>query len=272
MNWKKLFTPVRDMNPAEAKAYMAGRTSGEYQLLDVRQPKEYEAGHLAGASLVPIRELPDRMNEFDKAKPTIVYCAVGGRSAAASQLLSGHEFREVYNLSGGIKAWEGAQATGPEAAGLELFTGEMEYGEAAILAYAMEDGLQRFYRQLEAQTADQEQRRLYGQLAGFEEKHKARLIEEYRQHHGGDTIPEQEPGIMEGGQRVAEFFARAKGQLSTPRDILELAMALETQALDLYSRMAQKSAAAETRAFFLSMADEEKQHLGFLARELDRLL
>ena len=272
MNWKNLFTPVRYFNAAEAKKYMAGRASKEYQLLDVRQPKEYEAGHLAGAKLIPIRELPDRMNELDKDKPLIVYCAVGGRSKAAAQLLAGREFREVYNLRGGIKAWEGEQATGPEAAGLELFTGDLDYGEAAVLAYAMEDGLQRFYRQLEAQAAGQEQRRLYGQLAGFEDKHKARLIEEYRQHHGGAAIPEQESGIMEGGQRVAEFFSRAREHLRTPRDILEMAMALETQALDLYSRMAQKSEATATRDFFLNMADEEKQHLGYLARELDRLL
>lgn len=272
MNWKKLFTPVRDMNAAEARSYMAGRASGDYQLLDVRQPKEYEAGHIAGATLIPIRELPDRLHELDKAKPLIVYCAVGGRSAAAAQLLSGQEFREVYNLSGGIKAWDGGQASGPEAAGLELFTGDMEYGDAAILAYAMEDGLQRFYWQLEAEAADPDQHRLYEQLANFEAKHKARLIEEYRAHHNGATIPEQESGIMEGGQRVAEFFARAKEHLRTPRDILEMAMALETQALDLYSRMAQKSSVAESRAFFLSMADEEKQHLGYLARELDRLL
>ncbi len=272
MNWKNLFTPVRDMNAAEAKAYMAGRGSKEYQLLDVRQPKEYEAGHLAGAKLIPIRELPDRLNELERDKPLLVYCAVGGRSAAAAQLLSGKEFAEVYNLSGGIKAWEGRQATGPETAGLELFTGEMEYGDAAALAYAMEAGLQRFYRQLEAQAADQEQGRLYGQLAHFEEKHKARLVEEYGKHHNGATIPEQESEVMEGGQRVAEFFERAKGLLRTPRDILELAMALETQALDLYSRMAQKSEAAATRDFFLAMADEEKQHLGYLAKELERLL
>lgn len=272
MNWKNLFTPVRDMTPAEAKAYIEGHGSTEYQLLDVRQPKEYEAGHLAGAKLIPIRELPDRLAELNKEQPLLVYCAVGGRSKAAAQLLAGQEFREVYNLSGGIKAWEGGQATGPEAAGLELFTGDLEYGDAAALAYAMEDGLQGFYRQLEAQAAGPEQQRLYGQLAHFEEKHKARLVEEYRTHHGGAAFTAQDLGIMEGGQRVAEFFDRAKAHLRTPHDILELAMALETQALDLYSRMAQKSTAADTRGFFLSMADEEKQHLGYLAKELDRLL
>ena len=57
----------------------------------------------------------------------------------------------------------------------------------------------------------------------------------------------------------AEAFARASGAA----DVLELAMMLETQALDLYSRMAQKSAVESTRELFLRLADEEKIHLGF---------
>ncbi|MEW6594753.1 MAG: rhodanese-like domain-containing protein [Thermodesulfobacteriota bacterium] len=272
MNWKNLFTPVRDLTPREAKAYMDARASSDYQLLDVRQPKEYEAGHLPGARLIPIRELPDRMAELDKARPLVVYCAVGGRSRAAAQLLAGQEFREVYNLSGGIKAWEGRQATGPEAAGLELFAGDLEYADAVALAYAMEDGLQRFYRELAAQAAEPDHRALYERLAGFEARHKARLEEAYRAGHGGEAIPAGTGAVMEGGQQPAELLARVKDLLRAPRDILELAMALETQALDLYGRMAQKSDTAATRDFFLSMADEEKEHLGHLARELDRLL
>ncbi|MEW6500859.1 MAG: rhodanese-like domain-containing protein [Thermodesulfobacteriota bacterium] len=272
MNWKNLFTPVRDLNAAEAKSYMDGRASREYELLDVRQPKEYEAGHLPGARLIPIRELPDRLHELDKGKPLLVYCAVGGRSKAAAQLLAGRDFQEVYNLSGGIKAWQGGQATGPESAGLELFAGDMEYGDAVALAYAMEDGLQRFYRELAEQAGNPEEKELYERLASFEAGHKARLDEAYRARHGGAAIPARESGIMEGGQRLEEFLARVKGLLRSRRDIVELAMALETQALDLYGRMARKSEGAGSRDFFLGMADEEKQHLGYLAGEFDRLL
>jgi len=45
----------------------------EYNLVDVREPKEYEQGHLPGAQLIPVGKLPDRLRELDPTKPTIVY-------------------------------------------------------------------------------------------------------------------------------------------------------------------------------------------------------
>ena len=113
MQLKKLFTPVGSMDADEAKAYMAGHREGDYTLLDVRQPGEYEDSHLPGAKLMPLPELSDSYQELDPEKPTIVHCAVGGRSRVAAQMLSGWGFKEVYNLAGGIKAFQGHKATGP---------------------------------------------------------------------------------------------------------------------------------------------------------------
>ena len=59
MQLKKLFTPVGSMDADEAKAFMAGHQEGEYTLLDVRQPGEYEDEHLPGAKLLPLPELSD---------------------------------------------------------------------------------------------------------------------------------------------------------------------------------------------------------------------
>ena len=116
MQLKKLFTPVGSMDADEAKAYMAGHREGDYTLLDVRQPGEYEDSHLPGAKLMPLPELSDTYQELDPEKPTIVHCAVGGRSRVAAQMLSGWGFKEVYNLAGGIKAFQGHKATGPSGA------------------------------------------------------------------------------------------------------------------------------------------------------------
>jgi len=273
MNWKNLFVPGEDFSVAKAKEYMAARGAEAYQLLDVRQPKEYEEGHLAGAKLIPLKELPGRLDELEKEKPVIVYCAVGGRSKAAAQLLAGKDFASVYNMAGGIKAWQGHQAKGPEEAGLEFFTGQEEYEDGVSLAYAMEDGLQEFYRIMADRAKDAEERQLYTRLMGFEDAHKARLLAEYRQTHGPEAMPHKAAaGIMEGGTRVEDFLAQAEPHLHSKRDILELAMALETQALDLYSRMAQKSAQQGARALFLRLADEEKAHLAYLADALDKVL
>ncbi|MFA6282720.1 MAG: rhodanese-like domain-containing protein, partial [Desulfurivibrionaceae bacterium] len=95
MNWKNLFVPGEDFSVVQAREYMEKHGANAYQLLDVRQPKEYEAGHLAGAKLIPLKELPGRLGELEKEKPVIVYCAVGGRSKAAAQLLAGKDFASV---------------------------------------------------------------------------------------------------------------------------------------------------------------------------------
>lgn len=273
MNWKNLFTPGADFSATEAREYMEQHGAEAYQLLDVRQPKEYEEGHLAGAKLIPLKELPGRLEELEKEKPVIVYCAVGGRSKAAAQLLAGKDFASVYNMAGGIKAWHGHQARGPEEAGLEFFTGQEEYEDGVSLAYAMEDGLQEFYRLMAGRAEDEEARQLYTRLMGLEDLHKARLLADYRQTHGLEAMPGKTvAGIMEGGGRMADFLAQAEAHLHGRRDILEFAMGLETQALDLYSRMAQKSGQQEVRALFLRLADEEKAHLAFLADALDKVL
>ena len=73
MKWKSLFSPVKKMNAAKVKKLMAETMMADYQLIDVRQPQEYEKEHLPGAKLIPLSELPSRMNELDKDKLTIVY-------------------------------------------------------------------------------------------------------------------------------------------------------------------------------------------------------
>ena len=86
MQLKKLFTPVSSMDADEAKAYMAGHREGDYTLLDVRQPGEYEDAHLPGAKLMPLPGLSDTYQELDPEKPALVYCAIGGRSRVAAQI------------------------------------------------------------------------------------------------------------------------------------------------------------------------------------------
>ena len=176
-------------------------------------------------------------------------------------------------MSGGIKAWQGQQARGPVESGLEAFTGQEEFDDGVSLAYAMEDGLQAFYRTMAGRAEEDDERQLYTRLMGFEDRHKARLLTEYQQAHGPQALPGKgEAGLMEGGGRLQDFLAQAEDSLRGRRQILEFSMALEIQALDLYSRMAQKSSQPEVKALFLRLADEEKMHLAWLADELDKAL
>ncbi|MGD8990232.1 MAG: rhodanese-like domain-containing protein [Desulfobacterales bacterium] len=70
---KKLFTPVKSINDASARKFMAEHPEGSYTLLDVRQPGEYEAEHIPGAKLIPLPGLKDQFGQLDKQKPLLVY-------------------------------------------------------------------------------------------------------------------------------------------------------------------------------------------------------
>jgi rhodanese-related sulfurtransferase len=273
---KKLFTPVSSMDAQAAKAYMAGHREGEYTILDVRQPGEYEAAHLPGARLIPLPQLPDAYQELDPQQPIIVHCAVGARSRVAAQMLSGLGFKEVYNLAGGIKAFQGAKATGPQELNLELVRGDETPAEIISLAYGMENGLQLFYKTMLDQTRDQDLQNLFSMLARVEERHKQRLLEQYRRMEPAGnhpTLPDRSaPEILEGGFYLKEFLEKNESYLQTVPQVLDLAMMLETQALDLYLRLAGRCSLAAAREVLLSLAEEEKAHLASLGRLLEAKL
>lgn len=67
------FKPVDTMTADEVRVFLQDHRPGDYNLVDVRQPKEYARAHLPGAVLIPVAELPDRLAELDPEKPTIAY-------------------------------------------------------------------------------------------------------------------------------------------------------------------------------------------------------
>lgn len=75
-------------------------------MIDVRNPGEVAGGVIGDAVNIPVGELPDRLDEFDRRKPTVVYCAGGYRSSMAASLLRHHGFDDVSDLLGGYNAWE----------------------------------------------------------------------------------------------------------------------------------------------------------------------
>ncbi len=80
-------------------------------LLDVRTKEEFAQGHIPGAQSIPINELEQRLRELpaDKTQPILVYCRDSVRSSKAAQLLLRAGRKDIYNLSGGVRAWAAAQ-------------------------------------------------------------------------------------------------------------------------------------------------------------------
>ena len=74
-------------------------------LLDVREPHEWDIVHIDGSKLIPLRDLPERVNELDSAEEIVAYCHTGGRSARATDFLRSIGYKKVRNLEGGIEAW-----------------------------------------------------------------------------------------------------------------------------------------------------------------------
>jgi rhodanese-related sulfurtransferase len=99
---------IHRLSPADAEKLLA---EGGVLLLDVRTPKEFQDGHIPNAQLLPFKELPNQINDVakDKTQPILVYCGSGVRSAKAARILYQEGFRDVYDLSGGLRAWIAAQ-------------------------------------------------------------------------------------------------------------------------------------------------------------------
>ena len=79
-------------------------------ILDVREDKEFVTGHLPNAKHIPLGQLVARLKDVEKFKnkPIVVNCRSGARSATACGILRKNGFEEVYNLKGGINAWQQA--------------------------------------------------------------------------------------------------------------------------------------------------------------------
>ena len=194
---------------------------------------------------------------------------MGGRSRAAAQFLAGQGFEEVYNLSGGIAAWQGLKAFGPAEMGMIALRGDESPQEVIVLAYGMEQGLADFYTRVLGLIPDVEVKKVIGKLVQIEEKHKDRLFALYQSLEPATrerAVFERRivSDVMEGGFTGEEFLEKNRPLLDTAENLLGLAMMLEAQALDLYTRYAQKVEDVQSRSVLHNIAEEEKAHLATL--------
>jgi sulfur-carrier protein adenylyltransferase/sulfurtransferase len=276
MRWKQFLTPVESIDAEGARQMIEAAATDSVVLLDVRQPQEYVAGHIPGSKLIPLPDLIGRLKELDPSKPHIVYCAMGGRSRMAAQLLSGQGFREIFNLAGGFHAWTGSSAQGLEQEGLFLFTGHESPEEIFVIAYALEEGLRKFYVTMEDEVEDTETGQLFKTLAAMETGHKKRILQEYSRLFPADAdvdaFEEKIVGhAMEGGFTTEEFLSMFQIDLGSPKAGIILAMGVEAQALDLYVRASRREDMSKARETLLWLAEEEKTHMQQLGARLGSL-
>lgn len=95
---------VRNISAAEARALLI--QNEQMIVLDVRTIGEYRQVRLDDAQLIPIDQLARRLGEIPANRPILLYCAVGYRSAEAANYLARKGFSQIYNMYGGISAWQ----------------------------------------------------------------------------------------------------------------------------------------------------------------------
>jgi sulfur dioxygenase len=101
------FGGIWEIQPAMLQERIAGRHAGEIQIIDVREPAEFSdaLGRIAGARLMPLSELSQRVGEIDRTRPVVTVCRSGARSAQAVVLLQKAGLSSLANLAGGMLRW-----------------------------------------------------------------------------------------------------------------------------------------------------------------------
>jgi phage shock protein E len=77
-------------------------------MIDVREPYEFDAGHVADTTLIPMGEVPARLAEIPKDKTVVLVCRSGNRSGQVTEYLKGQGYSNIHNMEGGIVAWQAA--------------------------------------------------------------------------------------------------------------------------------------------------------------------
>lgn len=268
---------IIDITANQLRDFIDSHREAEYVIIDVRQPEEYVQGHLPGARLVPLMEVPARLDEVRDAEHKIFYCRSGGRSyrAAAHAALAGG-LTNVYNLVGGTLGWTGV--TIPDMPHLHVFDEAETLSDALLQAMELEKGAHRFYDALLAHFAGRPLEGVIETLLEAETGH-ARLLYRYlEQTEEGAPEPfeslfERLPGtLLESGESFDALVERAEA-LATEGEfaLLELAAEMELRAFDLYRNMAEQADSAVLREALIDLSNHEKHHARGVLDALGRL-
>ncbi|MBM9616551.1 hypothetical protein JWJ90_19990 [Desulfobulbus rhabdoformis] len=264
----------QDISVGRLREYMSRRQENDYVLVDVRQPDEYSQGHIPGAVLIPLAEIPHRLSELPVDKDVVVYCRSGHRSKAAALFISSRPYvaATVFNMEGGILAWNGHLL--PAIPNLKVY--DLEGTEQEILYRAMdlEKGADRFYTALRKRYEAVDWAESLTALAGAEEAHAHLIYQQWVKGEidppGFETLYESLAGdIVEGGYTCAALLESLEEQPLEPcRSTLEMALTVEYSAYDLSRNIAHRFQGSALEEMFNAIADAEKEHMRLAAEAL----
>jgi rhodanese-related sulfurtransferase/rubrerythrin len=272
---------VKEISPEELRRQLESLDEGDYALVDVRQPEEYEEGHLPGAKLVPLLELEqgDGVPRLPEVAHGFFYCVRGARGMRGAIIAADSgRMGQVYSLAGGLMAWEGKALPGfPR---LKVFEDRGTLRELLMGALELEKGAYNLYQMYLAYFEGTRVEPLVKRLADAELGHGKRIYGALKRAGEAGGLPpfpalfgRLRGDVLEGGLRAEEVMELARQMREQGGGgLLELALELEYRAHDLYRSLALRDGAApEQRETFLDLAHQEKRHVEGLLRGLGEL-
>lgn len=264
---------LKPISPEGLRSYVESHHENAYVLVDVRQPEEYRQSHIPGAKLMPLPQLVQTMDQLPEDKELVFYCRSGGRSMAAAAMLDeeGHA-ATIYNLTGGMLAWDGVSLSDfPQ---VDLFEGQ-NTEEMFRTAINLEKGAERFYEAVDKAYQGQPWAQTFGRLAKAEVAH-AKTIYGFLKAVDPSVAPfesvyERCSGeVLEGGMSLAKAIEMlSKVQSDACLRFVEMALQIEYAAFDLYRTLADQTEAQAHREAFVQLAQAEKAHMQALINTMD---
>ena len=265
-----------DITTEQLKQFIKSKNEKDYVLVDVRQPAEYTSGHIPGAKFIPLNELVSDFSGLPQDRDLIFYCHSGGRSLAAASMSSEEMVTEksIYNLTGGILAWEGKTLRGfPK---IQVFDKNKATSDLLLTAMDLEKGAWRFYTHILEHFDVDPINSTLEKLSQAEIGH-AKTVYGFWKTVAGEVHPfdelyaNLEGEILEGGESltdVLELLKNTEGNRCV--HVIELALHIEYAAFDLYRTMADNAKDQTAQDAFLTIAQAEKNHMRILAGALDQ--
>lgn len=266
---------VVDVTAESFKKYMNEHPDGEYLLVDVREPQEYEQAHIPGAQLLPLGQLESRLEALPKHRDIIFSCRSGARSRVAAHMAAEKmpDHGSLYNLDGGILAWQGH--TVKDFPKIKLLVLEEGMQQTLMAAMDLEKGAWNIYRYIQEEYSGTALSQTIEYLSMAEMAHAEALYDVWEK---GETNPPQfedlfaglKGEILEGGMSLTEAILRLEStMIPVNLAVYELALDIEFTAYDLYRYAGETTDDPALKKLFFDIGEGEKKHMASVVEALN---
>ncbi len=238
-------------------------------VIDVREPQEYEQGHIPGSVLLPLGQLELGHSSLQKGKKIVTYCRSGKRSYLAATMLCQMGYTGVMSLEKGILGWEYQLLKGPLR---DTLTPEETASIRDIFKSALskENRKCQFYRRVLELPRFEELKSLLEDLASWEEGHRATLYREYVGWSEKQHAPVKSLEEMTGASAEAVKDSSSLEGISQPVELLEAALEQEYEAYHFYKVSAEMMQDEKFRSLLLDLSFAERTHASYLLKLIPR--